>query len=241
LEYTHQPWSSPREEGLRSKWDEPRDPAASLADQTLRRRAAKKTAHTGSAASTAAHRPPTMAGITGIGGDKFSGKPSDWPDTKTEIIGWLEACGYSYIAKTGTILFHFAGSGDHDHLEDGDLERHYASKMWPTQLRSIRSQVTKSTLDVKCEEYQSLSDDEKLNLRNYKVVEWFRRSNSRVVKALRDHLLPKKEKGGPKSGQLRQLFMTAHMTSIINGDNEEIDLETAEHIWDMPVIKLWAD
>jgi hypothetical protein len=60
--------------------------------------------------------------------------------------------------------------------------------MWPTQLRSIRSQVTKSTLDVKCEEYQSLSDDEKLNLRNYKVVEWFRRSNSRVVKALRDHL-----------------------------------------------------
>ena len=45
-----------------------------------------------------------MAGITGIGGDKFSGKPSDWPDTKTEIIGWLEACGYSYIAKTGTIL-----------------------------------------------------------------------------------------------------------------------------------------
>jgi hypothetical protein len=240
LEYTHQPWSSPREEGLRSKWDEPRDPAASLADQTLRRRAAK-TAHTGSAASTAAHRPPTMAGITGIGGDKFSGKPSDWPDTKTEIIGWLEACGYSYIAKTGTILFHFAGSGDHDHLEDGDLERHYASKMWPTQLRSIRSQVTKSTLDVKCEEYQSLSDDEKLNLRNYKVVEWFRRSNSRVVKALRDHLLPKREKGGQKSGQLRQLFMTAHMTSIINGDNEEIDLETAEHIWDMPVIKLWAD
>jgi hypothetical protein len=103
-----------------------------------------------------------MAGITGIGGDKFSGKSSDWPDIKTEIIGWLEACGYSYIAKTGTILFHFADSGDHDHLEDGDLERHYASKIWPTQLRSIRSQVTKSTLDVKCEEYQSLSDDEKI-------------------------------------------------------------------------------
>jgi hypothetical protein len=35
--------------------------------------------------------------------------------------------------------------------------------------------------------------------------------------------------------------MTVHMTSIINSDNEEIDLETAEHIWDMPVIKLWAD
>ena len=120
LEYTHQPWSSLREEGLRYKWDEPRDPAASLADQTLQRRAAQ-TAHTGSAALTTSHRPPTMSGITGIGGDKFSGKPSDWPDTKTEIIGWLEACGYSYIAKTGTILFHFAGSGDHDHLENGHI------------------------------------------------------------------------------------------------------------------------
>jgi hypothetical protein len=63
-------------------------------------------------------------------------------------------------------------------------------------------------------------------------TEWFRRSNSRVVKALRDHLLPKKEKGGLKSGQVRQFFVTAQMTSIINGDNEEIDLETAEHIWD---------
>ena len=85
LEYTHQPWSSLREEGLRYKWDEPRDPAASLADQTLRRRAAQ-TAHTGSAALTTSHRPPTMAGITGIGGEKFSGKPGDWPETKTEII-----------------------------------------------------------------------------------------------------------------------------------------------------------
>jgi len=27
-----------------------------------------------------------MAGITGIGGEKFSGKPGDWPETKTEII-----------------------------------------------------------------------------------------------------------------------------------------------------------
>ena len=32
-----QAWSSPREEGLRYKWDEPRDPAASLADPTLGR------------------------------------------------------------------------------------------------------------------------------------------------------------------------------------------------------------
>ena len=82
-----------------------------------------------------------MAGITGIGGEKFSDKPGDLPETKMEIIGWFEASGYSYIAKTGTILFHFAGSGDHDHLEDGDLDGHYASKMWPTQLLSIRSQV----------------------------------------------------------------------------------------------------
>ena len=123
----------------------------------------------------------------------------------------------------------------------GDLEGHYASKMWPTQICSIRSQVTKTTLDVKCEEYQSLSDGEKADLRDYKVVEWFRRSNSRVVKALCDHLLPKRKKGGPKTGHLRQLFMTAQMTSIMNGDNDEIDLDTLEHIWDMPVIKLWAD
>ena len=107
------------------------------------------------------HRSPRLAGITVIGGEKFSGKPSDWPETKTEIIAWLEANGYSYISKTGTTLFHFAGSGDHDHLGDDDLQEHYVSKMWPTQLRSIRSQVTKSTLDVKCEEYQSLTDDEK--------------------------------------------------------------------------------
>jgi hypothetical protein len=155
------------------------------------------------------HRSPRLAGITVIGGEKFSGKPSDWPETKTEIIAWLEANGYSYISKTGTTLYHFAGSGDHNHLGDDDLQEHYVSKMWPTQLRSIRSQVTKSTLDVKCEEYQSLTDDEKADLRDYKVVEWFRRSNSKVVKALRDHLLPKKEKAGPKTGQLRQLFMTA--------------------------------
>ncbi len=188
-----------------------------------------------------AHRPPMMAGITGIGGDKFSGKPSDWPETKTEIIACLEANGYSYISKTGTTLFHFAGSGDHDHLEDDDLQEHYEKKLWPTQLRSIRSQVTKSTLDVKCEEYQSLTDDEKADLRDYKVVEWFRRSNSKVVKALCDHLLPKRKKGGPKTGQLRQLFMTAQMTSIINSEMEEIDLDTADKIWYMPVVKLWED
>jgi hypothetical protein len=58
------------------------------------------------------------------------------------------------------------------------------------------------------------------------VIEWFRQSNSRVIEALRDHLLPKKEKGGPKSAHLRQLFMTSQMTCIINGENEKIDHET---------------
>jgi hypothetical protein len=126
-------------------------------------------------------------------------------------------------------------------FEDGDLEKHFKKQMWPTQLRSIRSQVTKSTLDAKCEEYQKLTDDEKTELRDWKVIEWFRQSNSRVIKPLRDHLLPKKEKGGPKSVQLRQLFMTSQMTSIVNGENEKIDLETAEQIWDMPVVQLWSD
>ena len=31
------------------------------------------------------------------------------------------------------------------------------------------------------------------------------------------------------------------MTSVINGENEKIDLETAEQFWDMPVVQLWAD
>jgi hypothetical protein len=90
----------------------------------------------------------------------------------------------------GTVLFHFAGSGNHDHIDDSDLEEH----MWLTQLRSIRSQVTKSTVDDKCEEYQKFTHDEKTELRDWKVlstiIEWFRQNNSRVVKALLDHLLP---------------------------------------------------
>ena len=38
-----QAWSSPREEGLRYKWDEPRDPAASLADPPLGRAYSRST------------------------------------------------------------------------------------------------------------------------------------------------------------------------------------------------------
>jgi hypothetical protein len=73
------------------------------------------------------------------------------------------------------------------------------------------------------------------------MTEWFRQSNARVIKAMRDHLLPKKEKAGPKSAQVRQLFMTSQMTSIISSEHEDIDPEMAEQIWDIPVVKLWAD
>ncbi len=64
----------------------------------------------------------------------------------------IETDGYSYITKMGAHLFSAVGSVDHGHVEDGDLEKHFKKQMWPTQLRSIRSQVTKSTLDDKCEE-----------------------------------------------------------------------------------------
>ena len=36
-----------------------------------------------------------------IGGDKFSGKPGDWADIKTEIVSAIETAGYSYITKMG--------------------------------------------------------------------------------------------------------------------------------------------
>jgi cyclophilin family peptidyl-prolyl cis-trans isomerase len=66
--------------------------------------------------------------------------------------------------------------------------------------------------------FTAAGDQKKTKLRNWKIVEWFRQANTRVIKALRDHLLPKKaEKGGPKTAQLRQLFMTAQMTAIVDG------------------------
>jgi hypothetical protein len=142
----------------------------------------------------------------------------------------------------GTTLSQLAGSGDHSDVGDDEIAKHFEEKEWPTQLLSIRSQITKTTLDTKCEEYQALSDQKKTKLRNWKIVEWFRKANTRVIKALRDHLLPKKtEKGGPKTAQLRQLFMTAQMMAIVDGEHTEINLETAECIWKMPVVKLWAD
>ena len=35
--------------------------------------------------------------------------------------------------------------------------------------------------------------------------------------------------------------MTAQIASIINGENEDIDIETSDHVWDMQVVELWAD
>ena len=106
---------------------------------------------------------------------------------------------------------------------DEEVDLHFGLKEWSTQLLCIRSQIIKCTLDSKCKEYQALSSEKKAKLRDWKVMEWFSQSNTRVIKSLRDHLLPKKEKGGPKSAQLRQLFMTAQMTAIIDGDHTEID------------------
>ena len=39
-----------------------------------------------------------------IGGDKFSGKPGDWADVKTEIVSAIETASYSYITKMGAHL-----------------------------------------------------------------------------------------------------------------------------------------
>ena len=68
----------------------------------------------------------------------------------------------------------------------------------------------------------------------YKVTKWFKQSNTLVIKSLSDHRLLKKEKGVPKFAQLRQLFMTSQMSSIINGDHGDIDLDTAKSTWDRP-------
>jgi hypothetical protein len=116
--------------------------------------------------------------------DKFSSKSSDWADVKTEIVSAIETACYSYITKMGAHLFSVAGSGDHGHIEDGDLEKHFKKQMWPTLLRSIRSQVTKSTLDAKCEEYQKLTDDEKTEIRDWKVIN---RMVNEIVEILKKH------------------------------------------------------
>ena len=88
-----------------------------------------------------------MIGAMVIGGDKFSGKTSDWADVKTEIVSAIEITGYSYITKMGADLFSAAGSGDHGHIEDSDLENHFKKQMWPTSGRSYaQSGVEMATL-----------------------------------------------------------------------------------------------
>ena len=68
-----------------------------------------------------------------IGGDKFSGKPGDWADVKTEIVAMIENAGYSYVTKNGRHPSSSRRTGNHDNIEDADLEKHF-KKMWPTKL-----------------------------------------------------------------------------------------------------------
>ena len=97
---------------------------------------------------------------------------SDWADIKTESVPEIEGAGYSCITKMGVMLFHFAGSGNHDHIDDFALEEHFKKQM-QTQLCSIWFQVTKSTLDAKCEKYQKITDDVETELCDWlKVIEF---------------------------------------------------------------------
>jgi hypothetical protein len=92
-----QAWSSPRDEGLRYKWDEPRDPANSLADPTL-----------GRACHEMRCENCVMATIT-IHGEKFTGNPRDWKDAKTEIVTAIANAGCTFVMDAGTTLFQLAG------------------------------------------------------------------------------------------------------------------------------------
>ena len=130
-----------------------------------------------------------MATIT-IHGEKFTGNARDWKDAKTEIVTVIANAGCTFVVDAGTTLFQLAGSGDHRDVGDDEIAKYFEEKEWPTQLLSIRSQITKTTLDTKCEEYQAIRHQRKTKLRNWKIVEWFRQANTRVIKALRDHFLP---------------------------------------------------
>ena len=161
-----------------------------------------------------------------IAGPKFSGKPGDWPDTKTEIVDAFNSAGAGFVNAMGEQLFKYDGSGDHSAWEEAGLKKHFEDKNWPIQLISLRSEIMKRTLDVKSEDYTALSDDAKKKLRDFKVLEWFQAANRACIKALKDHLVPKKDRGGPHAVQLRQIFMTSAVTDIINGDGK-VDLKTA--------------
>ena len=45
-----------------------------------------------------------MTSIT-IAGPKFSGKPGDWPDTKTEIVDAFNSAGAGFVNAMGEQLF----------------------------------------------------------------------------------------------------------------------------------------
>jgi hypothetical protein len=44
------------------------------------------------------------------------------------IVSAIETSGYSHITKMGAYLFSVAGSGDHGHIEDSDLEKHSSKR-----------------------------------------------------------------------------------------------------------------
>jgi hypothetical protein len=103
-----------------------------------------------------------------IGGEKFSGKTGDWADVKTEYLSAITNAGFSYVMRWEE--FKIAGSGDHNDVRGEELSLHFGTKQWSTQLLSIQSQVTKSTLDPKCEEYLALSDKKRAHFRDWKVT-----------------------------------------------------------------------
>ena len=84
-----------------------------------------------------------------IAGPKFSGKPGDWPDTKTEIVDAFNSAGAGFVNAMGEQLFKHAGSGDHSAWEEAGLKKHFKDKNWPIQLISLRSEIMKRTLGRK--------------------------------------------------------------------------------------------
>ena len=69
-----------------------------------------------------------MMGAMVIGGDKFSGKPGDWADVKTEIVAMIENAGYSYVTKNGRHPSSSRRTGNHDNIEVADLEKRSMSR-----------------------------------------------------------------------------------------------------------------
>ena len=118
-----------------------------------------------------------MTSIT-IAGPKFSGKPGDWPETKTEIVDAFNNAGFNFVTSMGELLFKYAGSGDHSDWKEEGLKNHFREKKWPIRLVSLRSEITKRTLDTKSEEYTALPDDEKKELRDFKVTESAQKSGT---------------------------------------------------------------